>query len=149
MKKNIKSLQFTHSSKELFEYTSDFNEFNRFSDFIILKNKYLLITAGYNILIFDNTEGKKLNEFTILEEGEKNLYKIQSINIQKWNSVDDNEFLLIEKGNIFLFKLNENSQKNLELKIIAYSYFPDISDLTKINEESRFYSNKKDHILIY
>ena len=56
---------------------------------------------------------------------------------------------MIEKGNIFLFKLNENSQNNLELKIIAYSYFPDISDLTKINEESRFYSNKKDHILIY
>ena len=101
------------------------------------------------ILIFDILEVKKLDEFTIVEEGENNLYLNHNINIQKWNNSNDNEFIMIEEGNIFLFELNENSQKKLELIIKAHSYFPDISNLTKLNEENKFYSVKNDHILIY
>ena len=56
---------------------------------------------------------------------------------------------MIDEGNIFLFELNENSQNNIELSIIAYSYFPQINDLTKMNEENRFYINNKSDILIY
>ena len=41
-------------------------------------------------------------------------------------------------------------KKGIELKIISYSNFPGIDDLTKMDEEeNRFYSNKEDHILIY
>ena len=103
-----------------------------------------------NILIFDILKGTKLKEYTILEEGDKNLYINNIIKIQKWNSINDNEFIMIEYGNIFLFELNENSEEGINLKIISYSYFPGIDDLTKMNEEeNRFYSYKKDHILIY
>jgi hypothetical protein len=57
---------------------------------------------------------------------------------------------MIEKGNIFLFELNENSLKNIDLTIIAYSYFPQVNGLTKKNEENNsFYIDKKDYILIY
>ena len=56
---------------------------------------------------------------------------------------------MIGKEKIFLFELNENSLKDIELKIIAYSYFPEINELIKINEENRFYIKKNDHILIY
>jgi hypothetical protein len=149
LENKIKSLKLIHFSKKLFEYAPYYGEFNRFSDFIILKNKYLLISAGNMILIFDILEGKKLDEFTIIEEGENNLYLNHNINIQKWNNSNDNEFIIIEEGNIFLFELNENSPKDIELKIIAYSYCPDINGLIKIGEENRFYINKNDHILIY
>ena len=150
LENSIKSLKFTlHCSEKLFSEYKDLVEFYGFSDFIILKNKYFLILACNMILIFDFIEGKQLNKYLILLEGEKNLYKSTRTKIQKWNCIDDNEFIIIEEGNIFLFELNENSQKNIELSIIAYSYFPDISDLTKMNEENRFYSNKDDCILIY
>ena len=91
-----------------------------------------------------------LKEYTILEE-EKIVYKNKDVKIEikKWNNIDDNEFIMIGKEKIFLFELNENSLKDIELKIIAYSYFPEINELIKINEENRFYINKNDHILIY
>ena len=105
--------------------------------------------VDFNILIFDILEGKKLKIYSILEEEENNLYKSKNIKIKKWNNINDDEFIMIEKGNIFLFELNENSPKDIELKIIAYSYCPDINGLIKIGEENRFYTNKNDHILIY
>ena len=104
--------------------------------------------ADNNILIYNIEEGKNLKEYTILEEN-KNLYIYKNIKIKKWNNIDDNEFIMIDEGNIFLFELNENSQNNIELSIIAYSYFPQINDLTKMNEENRFYVNNKSDILIY
>ena len=105
--------------------------------------------VDFNILIFDILKGEKIKEYEILEEEENNLYKRNNIKIKKWNNINDDEFLMIEKGNIFLFELNGNSNKDIELKIIAYSYFPEINELMKINEENRFYINKNDHILIY
>ena len=150
IKKNIQLLKFTHFSKVLFDYRKDYKYgyFERFSDFVILKNKYFLIMADNNILIYNIEEGKNLKEYTILEEN-KNLYIYKNIKIKKWNNIDDNEFIMIDEGNIFLFELNENSQNNIELSIIAYSYFPQINDLTKMNEENRFYVNNKSDILIY
>ena len=105
--------------------------------------------VDFNILIFDILEWKKLKEYEILKEEENNLYIRKNIKIKKWNNINDNEFIMIEKENIFLFELNENSLKDIELKIIAYSYFPEINELIKIDEENRFFINKNDHILIY
>lgn len=151
IKKRIESLKLIHSSKNLYSYGRTDLGFHKFSsDYVVLKNKYFLIMIDNNILIFDILKGIKLKEYTILMEGDKNLYINNIIKIQKWNSINDNEFIMIEYGNIFLFELNENSQKEINLKIISYSYFPDIDDLTKMNEEeNRFYSYKKYHILIY
>ena len=151
IKKNIESLKLIHRSKELYSYGRTDLGFHKFSsDYVVLKNKYFLIMIDNNILIFDIVRGTKLKEYTILEEGDKNLYINKIIKIQKWNSINDNEFIMIEYGNIFLFELNEISLKGIELKIISYSYFPGIDDLTKMDEEeNRFYSNKEDHILIY
>ena len=104
--------------------------------------------ADYQILIFDILNGEKLKEYIILEE-EKNLYKYSDYEIKKWNNINDNEFILIKKGNIFLFELNENSQNNIELTIIAYSYFPQVNCVTKMNEENSFFIDKEDYILIY
>ena len=104
--------------------------------------------AGYHILIFDILKGEKIKEYIIVEE-EKTLYKYNHYEIKKWNNINDNEFIIINKGNIFLFELNENSQNNIELTIIAYSYFPQINGLTKINEENRFYINNKYYFSIY
>ena len=56
---------------------------------------------------------------------------------------------MIYEGNMFLFELNENSQNYIKLTIMAYSYCPQIDDLTKMNEENRFYINNKSNILIY
>ena len=151
IKKRLESLKLIHHSKKLYSYGRTELGFHKFSsDYIVLKNKYFLIMIDNNILIFDILKGTKLKEYTILEGGDKNLYINRIIKIQKWNSINDNEFIMIDYGNIFLFELIENSLKGIELKIISYYYFPGIDDLTKLDEEeNRFYSNKEDHILIY
>ena len=149
--KNIfESLKFTHIENIIFSYLSK-NTFHKFSDYVILKKKYFIIMVDFNILIFDALKGKKLKEYEILKETENNLYKSKNIKIQKWNNINDNEFIMTEGENIFLFELNENenSLKDIELKIIAYSYFPEGNELIKLDEENRFYINKNDHILIY
>ena len=142
-KKDIKSIKFTTFSTIIFESTC----YKKFSDYVILKKKYFLIMADYQILIFDILNGEKVKEYIILEE-EKNLYKYSDYEIKKWNNINDNEFILIKKGNIFLFELNENSQNNIELTIIAYSYFPQVNFITKMNEENSFFIDKEDYILI-
>lgn len=148
IKKIFESLKFTHFNRKIFGYGD--KRFQKFSDFVILKKKYFIIMVDYNILIFDILKGKKLKEYEILEE-ENIVYKSEDVKIEikKWNNIDDNEFIMIGKEKIFLFELNENSLKDIELKIIAYSYFPEINELIKINEENRFYIKKNDHILIY
>jgi hypothetical protein len=150
LKKIFESLKFTHIENIIFSYLSK-KTFHKFSDYVILKKKYFIIMVDFNILIFDALKGKKLKEYEILKETENNLYKSKNIKIQKWNNINDNEFIMTEGENIFLFELNENenSLKDIELKIIAYSYFPEGNELIKLDEENRFYINKNDHILIY
>ena len=145
IKKIFESLKFTHFKRKIFGY-GEKKIFKKFSDLVILKNKYFIIMVDFNILIFDILKGKKLKEYGVLEEEENILYKFEDIKIKikKSNNINDNEFIMIGKEKIFLFKLNENSLKDIELNIIAYSYFPEINELIKINEENRFYINKND-----
>ena len=107
--------------------------------------------VDFNILIFDALEGKKLKEYEILVETENNFYNSKNINIKKLNNINDNEFIMTEGENIFLFELNENenSQKGIELNIIAYYCLPEKNELMKLDDENRFYINKNEHILIY
>ena len=79
-------------------------------------------------------------------EGEKSLYIEKDIRIQRWNSKEENEFILLLRGNLLLFELN----KNEDLKFLSLSYFPNINNLKKINdEENTFYEIKSDSLLIY
>ena len=52
-----------------------------------------------------------------------------------------------EGGYITLFELDDTN--GITIKIIAYSYLPNIRNLKKIENQNRFYSKAEDHILIY
>ena len=88
------------------------------------EKKYLIVAIDYNILIFDISSGKQLRRYEIFLYGEDNLYKCR-VNINKWNSNKDNEFILNLGGNIILFELM-NEQ---EFKITNQIYFKDIKSL--------------------
>ena len=50
-------------------------------------------------------------------------------------------------GNIILFELDDS--QDINLKFIAYSYFPNLINLIKMEDDNRFYIKKKDHIIIF
>ena len=140
----IKSLKLTLSSQMIFKT----KENHRCESFIMLKNKYFLISIGNDILIFDIISEQLLKKYEILIEGKDNLYKYP-LNIKKWNNKDDNEFFIFKEGNIFLFELTE-TEKNIDLKIINQSYFPDIHNIKKLTEKNNiFYNESKGIISIF
>ena len=143
--KMISSLKLTSYCEKFFEY-STYEECHRLSDFFVLKGKYFIIMIDYNLLIFDLSTGKQMIRYEIVMEGKNNLY-YNNYEVGKWNNINDNEFILNINGNITLFELNDS--KEIDLKIIGYSFFPNIKNLKKIEDENIFYSNKKEYILIY
>ena len=145
-KKMISSLKLVSDCKEILNY-STYGDSHYLSDLIILKQKYFIIMIDYNILVFDLSTGKQLVRYKIVKKGEKNLYYDRIIEICKWSNINDNEFFINIKGNITLFELDDN--KEINLKIIAYSYFPDLKNLIKIEDQNRFYSKEENHIIIY
>ena len=137
---NIESLKFSYNAEVLHEIT--YYRENIFSDYIILKKKYLIFIAYTDIFIFDLI---KEIRYKVLKDGINNLYIDRYI--KKWN---DNEFIVIQKKIVSLFELNENTKKEIELKFIAYSNFSNsIKNLINIGKEKRFYRKEKDYILLY
>ena len=150
----ISSLKLTNFSKKLFEYCT-LRGSHEFSNFIILKEKYFIILVDNHLLLFNLSYNSLIKRYTFLKYGEKNLYINKFYNIRKWNSVNDNEFLLIEEDNITLFELNESNLKEkiiINLKIIGYYYLSNASYLLT-DEDNRFYMKKegeeKDNIFFY
>ena len=138
---NSESLKFSYNAKVLYKYTYNNNE-NIISDYIILKKKYLITIVNTDIFIFDLI---KEIRYKVLKDGINNLYIDRYI--KKWN---DNEFIVIQKKIVSLFELNENEKKEIELKFIAYSNFPNsIKNLINIDKEKRFYIKEKEYILLY
>ena len=136
IKNMIESLKYTHLKQELLKY-SVYASHHYFVGNIILKNKYFIVAIDYNILIFDISSGKQLKRYEILLYGEDNLYKCQA-NIKKFNTNNDNEFILNLGGNIIMFGL----MSNYELKIINKIYFKDIKNLKILNEKTnKFYDD--------
>lgn len=131
-----------YEKKELINYIN-FDYF--LSDFLILLNKYFCIMVDDNLLIL-NIENPEIK---------MKRYYIQSGNIVKWNSGNDNKFLLIDLGNVVLFELNEyNNNSNkicVDLKITGYINIPYLTKLKliKINEKNRYYREINDYILLY
>ena len=72
------------------------------------------------------------------------------VNIQKWNSNEENKFLYLIDDNIFLIELNEDEKENISLKIIGHSCFEIGKYLFKINDENnKFYSSDEKNHFIY
>ena len=144
--KMISSLKLISDCKQILEY-STYGGYHRFSNLVILKQKYFIIMIDYNLLVFDLLTGKQMIRYKIVKKGEKNLYYDKENEIGKWNNIHDNEFFMNIEGNITLFELDDT--KGINLKIITYSYFPNLKNLIKMDDQNRFYSKEKVHILIY
>ena len=138
-KKLIESLKLTYISKVIIECNRNID--SNLNGYAIIKNKYFIITLHNNILLFDLINGKLLKRYELLIDAQEILNDF-TINIQKWNNVEDNEFILQIKGNIILFELNEDKTE-IKLKLISYSYFPDFNNcepIRRLTEKSnRFY----------
>jgi len=102
----------------------------QFSGNIILKNKYFTMIIGNNIFIYDLQNGKELKRYNILIdgifEGKDSLFIPRSLDIRKWNTPEDNEFILKLGKNIILFELAEDQNGAIKLNILNISHFPNI-----------------------
>ena len=151
---NLFSLKIKCSMKNILDYcTYKKNDFCNFSDYVVLQNKYFVIMIDSKILIYNLLNGLLVKKYLILDCTEKLMLACKGNNIIKWNCENDNEFLLVEKGDITLFELIEISKEeekiSVDLKIKGYIYNPDIQNLVKINNENKFYIEKDEFIYIY
>jgi hypothetical protein len=136
----IESLKLTCKSNQIFEY-STYSGFHNFNGYVIIKNKFFIIMIDNYIDIFDLFNGNNLKTYEILIDEEDNLYKAK-MKIKKWNNNEDNEFFLFENGNIVLFELKEEQTKEIKLKIINQSYYPDIKNIEKLSEKNNKFYDK-------
>ena len=136
----IESLKLTCKSNQIFEY-STYSGFHNFNGYVIIKNKFFIIMIDNYIDIFDLFNGNNLKTYEILIDGEDNLYKAE-MKIKKWNNNEDKEFFLFENGNIILFELKEEQAKEIKLKIINQSYYPDIKNIEKLSEKNNKFYDK-------
>ena len=129
-----------------------------FSDFIVLKNKYGIIMIDQNLLIIDILNEKIIKKYKILyynnTDNNEKLMSCYHYKIKKWNNITDNEFILIIKGNITIFELNDES--GINLKIVAHYYFKnfyDNDDFLKVDENNTFcltkYENNNKNYIFY
>ena len=127
LKKIIESLKYSCSIKATQKYNSNSNL--QLTDSIIIKKKYLIMVIGVNILIIDLNEGKELKTYELLIdgifEGNDSLFMPDRIEMKKWSSAEDNQFIFIIGKNVILVELTED-EKDIQLKILNYSYFPNI-----------------------
>ena len=152
-------LKFSFVSQEMFEFNHSSGLINAhpiyFSDFVTLKNKYFIIMLLNDILVFNMENGKIIKKFEIIV-GNKYL----KMDIKKWDCTEDDEFILIARNNIILFKLNEENSSKVSLNILNYAFFPElifkedfiIKGLKKINsQKNKFYSydDESNDISIY
>lgn len=142
----ISSLQLRPFYKKLFgNYFCEAYSYH-FSSCVILKNKYFIIMINYHILIFNLLTGEQMIRYSIVQEGDTNLFVDNEMKIGKWNCDTDNEFYIIIKGNITLFELDDF--KEINLKIIAYTYFRNQANLNEL-DDNKFYIKNTNNIIIY
>ena len=153
-KELLESLKLTCEIKEIIKY--NIGEFYCFSNnLVIIKKKFFIIMIDNFILIFDLNEVNLLKRYEIINNNIKKWYN-RYIQIQKWNNEEDNEFFLLINGNFILFELNEDNNKNIELKIISQIYCPNFNrvfdNIKKLDEKTnKFYTvdSQKNSISIY
>ena len=119
------------------------------SNYIIIKKKYFMVLIDNSIFIIDLFNGNLIKKYEILINlifnGNDSLFIYKLMGIQKWNNPEDNEFIIFIEKNIILFELNEDENGVINLKILNYSYFPNIDNGTfeKMSEKTnKFYSQE-------
>ena len=127
IKKIIESLKYSCLIKGTQKYNSNSNL--RLTDSIIIKNKYLIMVIGVNILVIDLNEGIEFKRYELLIdgifEGNDSLFMADHIEMKKWSNAEDNQFIFIIGKNAILVELTE-VENDIQLKILNYSYFPNI-----------------------
>ena len=116
----ISSLQLSCTTKNILE--TDKAEFPNLYNNIILKNKYLIFMMDNNIVIFDLIELKIIKKYKTIIIAEDHIILFKKMELKKWSSKDDNEFILIIFENIILFELKEEKDE-IKIKIINQKYF--------------------------
>ena len=147
MKKKVKkekNYKIKSDYRNIFEY-STFGDRHNLSDYIILKNKYFIIMIDYHILVFNIFSGEQMKRYSIVEERIDNLYFDNHMQIGKWNCINDNEFFINKEGNITLFELDDS--KEINLKIIGYTYFPNKKYLNILDDNKFFTYNYNENIV--
>ena len=146
--KYIELLKLSCSFNEIIKLER-YNKYFHLSNYIIIKKKYFIVLIDNSIFIIDLLNGNLLKKYEILINlilnGNDSLFIYNFINIQKWNNPEDNEFIIFIEKNIILFELNEDENGVINLKILNYSYFPNIDNGTfeKISEKTnKFYSQE-------
>lgn len=149
-------LKFSFISQKMYEYNYSVSLLSdsqiNFSDFVILKNKYFINLYKESILIFNMETGKQIKKFEICANG-------YISDIKKWDCPQNDEFILLDKNNVILFKLIEESSSKVSLNIINYGYFPEVCNIDAIykkmnknnNQKNRFYryDTESNNIFIY
>ena len=146
--KYIELLKLSCSFNEIIKLEKRYIDFH-LSNYIIIKKKYFMVLIDNSIFIIDLFNGNLIKKYEILINlifnGNDSLFIYKFINIQKWNNPEDNEFIIFIEKNIILFELNEDENSVVNLKILNYSYFPNIDNGTfeKMSEKTnKFYSQE-------
>ena len=150
LRKLLESLKLTCSFKEIIKYTENSRYYN-LSNYVILKKNYFIVMINNNIFIINLINEKLLKRYEILIDaiidGKDSLFIYNYMEIQKWNNVEDNEFVLFIDKNVILFEINKDENNIINIKILNYLYFPNIIDgqyTKKLSEkQNKFYSYNK------
>ena len=155
--KNQKLIRYDCKANE-FYLINIFNEITvnecYFSDYVILKKKYFIVINTCNIMIYNLSNLKLIKDYIISNRYiHRNGKREKNVNIIKWNSPDDNMFLLVIKkkcANLTLFELNElNEEILISLKVIGYTYILNKDDLYKYEDKNKFYQIGNDFAYLY
>ena len=135
-KKAIESLKLTAESKPIYYFNKN-GKTPTIKNYVVLKNKYFVVSIDNTLLIFDLISNEQLKIYELLINGEDNLY-FGGLNLKKWICQEDNKFFICINGNFILFELTND----IELKIINQSYFPYIRNLKILSENNnQFYDD--------
>ena len=119
-----------------------------FSNSIILKNKYFIFMGDNNLLVLSLLTFEIIKNYSLIFYYDDDFLIYTYFQIEKWDEINDNEFIINVNGNITLFELIED---NLEigLNILAYYYFPRITDIQKVDDNNRYCQIYNKKILFY
>ena len=151
----IKALKYSEKSEEILYYTSHLIK-HYFSDCLILKKKYFIILLDFVFILIFDFNGKQLKRYKISKNEQTKMdflkFYERHVNIQKWDSNEENKFLYLIDNDVFLMELNDDEKENISLKIIGHSCFANGKYLFKINDQNnKFYSSygKNNSIYLY
>ena len=153
----LNKLKFSCSIRTISNYRDKYKNIYYLSDFVILKNKYFVLMINNIIIIYDLINGNELKKYQILVDGifdgKDSLFIIDFFIIKKWYNYEDNEFILITNKNVILFELNGEEKDVINLKILGFSYFPNIlasNSMSKLSEKNNTfycYDKQSDNII--